>query len=172
MAGTSPTEEVKTWSCCSGVSVKKQCTKINRKTEKTCNMGCFFFIWGRDSLTHLQGTLLCMCENSLSYWIGPLSTLPPSPGFSQKGGAQPRLQWQLPLLLHTCTYTHTPPHTHTPNTKDISWCDLLFPLSVILYVCAWRCTRQLETLMCCLLQTGTVCVLMGFSFLYLQISTL
>lgn len=57
---------------------------------------------------------------SLWYWMGPLSTLPPSPGFSQKGGAQPRLQWQFPLLLHTCT------HTHTKETLVIMWSSVGF----------------------------------------------
>lgn len=32
---------------------------------------------------------------------GPLSTLPPRPAYLQSGGAQPRSQWQFPLLLHT-----------------------------------------------------------------------
>lgn len=32
---------------------------------------------------------------------GPLSWLPPAPGLSQFGGAQPRSQWQCPWLLHT-----------------------------------------------------------------------
>lgn len=32
---------------------------------------------------------------------GPLSWLPPTPGLSQLGGAQPRSQWQCPWLLHT-----------------------------------------------------------------------
>lgn len=32
---------------------------------------------------------------------GPLSWLPPTPGLSQVGGAQPRSQWQCPWLLHT-----------------------------------------------------------------------
>lgn len=39
--------------------------------------------------------------DSLSYCTGPLSTLPPKPGFSQNGGAQPALQWQFLLLLQT-----------------------------------------------------------------------
>lgn len=34
--------------------------------------------------------------------IGPLSTLPPKPALSQKGGAQWASQWQFLLLLHTC----------------------------------------------------------------------
>lgn len=33
--------------------------------------------------------------------IGPLSTLPPKPALSQKGGAQWASQWQFLLLLHT-----------------------------------------------------------------------
>lgn len=41
--------------------------------------------------------------DALSGCIGPLSTLPPNPGLSQKGGAQPRAQWQLRLLLQTCS---------------------------------------------------------------------
>lgn len=32
---------------------------------------------------------------------GPLSWLPPAPGLSQVGGAQPGSQWQCPWLLHT-----------------------------------------------------------------------
>lgn len=37
---------------------------------------------------------------------GPLSSLPPVPGLSQVGGAQPRSQWQCPWLLHTLGGTH------------------------------------------------------------------
>ena len=37
----------------------------------------------------------------LSGCIGPLSTLPPNPGWSQEGGAQPGAQWQFLLLLQT-----------------------------------------------------------------------
>ena len=33
--------------------------------------------------------------------MGPLSMLPPWPGVLQKGGAQPRKQWQFWLLLQT-----------------------------------------------------------------------
>lgn len=39
--------------------------------------------------------------HSLSGGMGPLSMLPPWPGMLQKGGAQPRKQWQFWLLLQT-----------------------------------------------------------------------
>lgn len=38
---------------------------------------------------------------ALSGGMGPLSMLPPWPGMLQKGGAQPRKQWQFWLLLQT-----------------------------------------------------------------------
>lgn len=39
----------------------------------------------------------------VSLWLvtGPLSTLPPEPFWSHRGGAQPASQWQLWLLLHS-----------------------------------------------------------------------
>lgn len=40
-------------------------------------------------------------RHSLSGGMGPLSRLPPWPGVLQKGGAQPRKQWQFWLLLQT-----------------------------------------------------------------------
>lgn len=40
-------------------------------------------------------------KHSLSGGMGPLSRLPPWPGVLQKGGAQPRKQWQFWLLLQT-----------------------------------------------------------------------
>ena len=40
-------------------------------------------------------------RHSLSGGMGPLSMLPPWPGVLQKGGAQPRKQWQFWLLLQT-----------------------------------------------------------------------
>lgn len=42
-------------------------------------------------------------QNIVSLWLmtGPLSTLPPDPSWSQRGGAQPPSQWQLWLLLHS-----------------------------------------------------------------------
>ncbi len=39
--------------------------------------------------------------------IGPLSTLPPNPALSQKGGAQWDSQWQFFLLLHSCKQSNT-----------------------------------------------------------------
>lgn len=66
---------------------------------------------------------------------GPLSWLPPTPGLSQVGGAQPRSQWQCPWLLHTwvgdtepqpplrqvpTSGTPTPPRApHSPHARGI-----------------------------------------------------
>lgn len=47
---------------------------------------------------------LHQCADSPSNLMGPLSTLPPKPALSQKGGAQWASQWQFLLLLHTCNY--------------------------------------------------------------------
>lgn len=41
------------------------------------------------------------CPSPRSRPAGPLSWLPPTPGLSQVGGAQPCSQWQCPWLLHT-----------------------------------------------------------------------
>lgn len=46
---------------------------------------------------------MTLMQNVVSLWrmTGPLSTLPPDPSWSHIGGAQPPLQWQLWLLLHS-----------------------------------------------------------------------
>ncbi len=52
--------------------------------------------------------------------IGPLSTLPPNPALSQKGGAQWDSQWQFFLLLHSCKQSNTQRNTQLNPPDQIS----------------------------------------------------
>lgn len=51
---------------------------------------------------------------------GPLSKLPPDPLWSHHGGAQPGLQWQLWLLLHSWEIKKT--HKKTTMTAMANYC--------------------------------------------------
>lgn len=77
--------------------------------------------WLCKEATCSQGMLVY----SLSCCTGPLSTLPPSPGLSQKGGAHPGLQWQFSLLLHTCRPRRHPLMSCVGNPVCVCVCGVL-----------------------------------------------
>lgn len=65
--------------------------------------------------------------------IGPLSTLPPKPSFSQNGGAQCASQWQFFLLLHTCI---------KGSFIDFTTLVLPFPCFSSLYLYSYQLTSR------------------------------